>query len=272
MTRRVRGGALVIVLVLAAVLVVRHRARPRYRLAFGEVRTRTAVGLDVARFRESLVRRRAVVAELRRRYPRPAADAAGRARAAGFGLRLTTPLCILGPADLCAALDDSVVACGDGDAQACLAVGQYLEEAPPRPMVGIVFFSYACSAGEREACEHLKVLRELGAAACGPDGDPLGCAWHASRSHDPADQARACELGVADACAFFAVDAPDPGAARVYLERGCQLGSPMVCAELGRRLLPDCDQDCYPPDPVQAAAASTIACEAGDEHACARLP
>jgi len=64
----------------------------------------------------------------------------------------------------------------------------------------------------------------------------------------------------------------EPDKARRYLEAGCQLGSPLLCNELGRRLRPGCrpepDAPCLPPDPDEAAEAREMACEAGFADAC----
>ena len=84
---------------------------------------------------------------------------------------------------------------------------------------------------------------------------------------------QACALGVADACAMMVERlATQRERARKYLEIACELGNPMTCAELGRRLSAGCKDDCYPPDPAAAAAASTIACDVGFTEACAGLP
>ena len=80
----------------------------------------------------------------------------------------------------------------------------------------------------------------------------------------------ACARGVADACALLSQEYADqPARAHAYVATGCQLGSPMLCQELGRRLDPGCTGDCDPPDPATAATARAMACEAGFGEACA---
>lgn len=190
--------------------------------------------------------------------------------------QLMEPRCILGPGELCALLDETVTDCEAGDAQACLAVGQYLEDTPPRPLMARSFFMAACRAGEEIGCERDRVLKDPQAVASCED-DVFRCVWVAYKAHDIARLDEACMLGVADACAVVLYEhdkAGDHARGRAYLEQSCQLGNPMACQELGRRLTSGCvpapedDSPCYAPDPAEAAEALLIACEAGFEEAC----
>lgn len=230
--------------------------------------------LDVGAFRDQLARRRAraqALALRRRAAPDDAGVPTGPPRS-HLAATMLEPACILGPVDLCRAIADTVDACDAGDGQACLAVGQYLEDNPPRPMVALSFYLYACRSGEQGGCDRMAAIKTLAASPAPCDDDPMACAWQALKAQDEARLDRACSLGVADACAFMLDRAEhDPPRARGYLEASCQLGNPMACEELGRRLAPACDEDCYPPDPEAAAEASTIACEVGFAAACLRL-
>jgi hypothetical protein len=172
--------------------------------------------------------------------------------------------------------------CADGDAQACLAVGQYLTDTPPRNLTAIVFFAAACKVGDEVACAREKEIKTPMTAPC--LDDLFRCAWQAYRSQDLARLEEACTEGVADACSWLimkADDLDDLETSRTYLEHACQLGSPLSCQELGRRLDPRCRPErprsedgqpmyfpCFPPDPDQAAEARAIACEAGFAEAC----
>lgn len=191
----------------------------------------------------------------------------------GMSRDLMEPRCILGPAELCAAIDDSAIACDDGDGQACLAVGQYLADTPPRPLIALSFFLYACKSGAEEGCARMKDIKEGPVRPC--EEDIFGCAWKGYRGKDSDRLDDACSLGVADACAWLENHyKDDPARARGYLETSCQLGNPMACNELVQRLTAGCKPDpevgrtCYPPDPAEAEEARTIACEAGFEEAC----
>ncbi|HUQ01913.1 MAG TPA: hypothetical protein VM261_05420 [Kofleriaceae bacterium] len=245
-----------------------------------------AKGVDVERYRASYRQRleaaRQVVA--RRRAAQVAASAgqdAGTAEAQARAAEARTflmremmePQCILGPAELCATIDEPVSDCAAGDGRACLAVGQYLADTPPRPLIAISYFLYACKAGDEEGCKRMKEVKEPTDAPC--TDDVFRCGWLAYRSHDPARLDEACTEGVADACSWLITSydrANDLERSRTYLEAACQLGSPMACNELGRRLMPGCkpeaDEPCYAPDPAEAAEARTIACEAGFAEAC----
>lgn len=181
-------------------------------------------------------------------------------------MSLIEPQCILGPAELCDALRDSVVDCGAGDGAACLAVGQYLADTPPRPLMAISYFMYACRSGEPEGCARMEATKVKPEGPC--EDDVFACGWWGYRQKDEGVLDDACAAGMADACAWM-IDASkgNPARERGYLEIACQLGNPMTCQELARRLSPGCkpepDLPCYAPEPAEAEAARTIACEAG---------
>lgn len=244
--------------------------------------------LDAAALRQALVRRREAIAALRALHPAPGRDRSTQALS-GLLTGLTTPRCILGPAALCDDLADTVLACEDGDAAACLAVGQYLQDEPPRPVIAIAYFVQACRLGDASACARERDLNGSAPMTVPCEDDPVRCALAGMRiDGDPALIERACAAGVADACGHAymllrtaATDAPaDLVRERGYLERGCQLGNPMICAELGRRLSPscgtgcrpgeDCTAPCFPVEPAAAATALEMACLAGFIDACDR--
>lgn len=233
--------------------------------------------VDLERFRARVAVMRTRAAQLRvRRASAPAVrapDGATGSRSARGGLSLLSPQCILGPADLCADLAGTVDACDAGDGAACLAVGQYLQDQPPMPLVANLFFHYACKRGEQAGCDRFAQLKAPTSASSPPCADdPSACAWRAYRDKDPALLDEACSLGVADACAWMMQHhEADPARARIYLESACELGNPMACLELARRLSPRCDEDCYPIDRAQAAIAATVACEVGFDKGCALL-
>lgn len=274
MTRRraLAGAAVVVVLVAAAWWLWRRERRPaRPRV----VPSSTVHRLDVSAFRTQLARRRALAQQLKARTARPLAHPAA-ARRSFLLDSMVRPRCMIGPGELCAILEDPILECDDGDAQACLAIGQYLQDTPPRPLIAVVFFHRACKLGEAEACARVAVFKKDPSRTrivCADD--PLGCAWQAQHAADPVQTDEACTAGVADSCAsmvMLAEDEDDPVAGRAYLEASCQLGNALACWGLADRLSPDCDEaPCYPPDPSQAAAASTIACEAGFIEYCAEL-
>jgi TPR repeat protein len=245
-------------------------------VASGSGAGRVSVERYRASYRQRLEAARQVVA--RRRAAQVTAERAagvgdGGVRRVGMplGRTMMEPQCILGPAELCATIDDTVTACDDGDGQACLAVGQYLIDTPPRPMVALSFLLYACRAGEQEGCARMEESKQPMTAPCAED--PFRCAWTALKAKDKERMDEACTEGVADACTFFLNEyEQEPERARTYLEHSCQLGNPMACMELGRRLSPQCkeapEEPCYAPDADQAAEARTIACEAGFAEAC----
>ena len=190
----------------------------------------------------------------------------GRGAMRDAGKDLIDPSCVLGPAELCDALADLIIDCDAGDASDCLAVGQFLADTPPRPLIAITFFLQACRIGDPTGCERLDALKEPPSVPCAED--PFACGWWAYRSNDAALLDEACTQGVGDACAARSHQTHDDiGRARSYLESACQHGNPMTCMELAHRLSADCVPDelrsCYPPDAAQARAALEIACSAG---------
>lgn len=231
--------------------------------------------LDVAAFRaqvQRLVERGKAIAGAK--SPSAAGSAAGPPKPRGTLAGMLEP-CVLGPAELCTLLAGLVDECDAGDGQTCLAIGQLLADTPPRPLIAIAFFVRACKAGEPTACERYEATRRDSGAPC--EDDPFACGWLGYRSGDPAALARACALGVGDACSKLSMQSEaDPVRAQGYLERACQLGVPMACEELGHRLSPDCaptpTRVCYPPDPTEAQAALEIACAAGWQDACNKTP
>lgn len=274
-----RGRLIVaFVLVMAAVLVAwRHRKQDAARAKTAVVApVDTSHGLDPAAFRDYLARRRAAARAMEERRARAAAhagvaDAGVPPTTHGLMASMVEPRCILGPADLCATITPSVNACDGGDGQACLAVAQFLEDEPPRPLILLTFYMRGCKGGEQAACKRQEQLgKEAAAVAC--KDDLMACAWQGYRAKDATILDEACRLGVADACAFFLGDEGlDVARQRTYLERACQLGNPMACEELANRLSPTCAKDCYEPDRDAAKAAATIACDVGFDVACARL-
>lgn len=228
--------------------------------------------VDVAAFRADVAHRLERVRALAPAPPKPASPTTsasssfGKGVMPGLGAELTKRPCVLGTDALCTAIAPLVTACDGGDARACIAVGSYLADTPPRPLIASVYFLQACRIGDVEGCDRLDDSKGPVPDDCA--ADPFVCAWRAYRAKDQAALDEVCALGVADACAFMA-DATkgDVEVSRAYYEAGCQLGSPMQCAELGHRLQPSCvpspEQVCYPPDPAQAAAALAIACAAG---------
>lgn len=190
-----------------------------------------------------------------------------------FGRRLIEPACVLGPGELCAQLTELIAKCDLGGADACIALGQLLSDTPPRPLIAVGFFVQACRAGDARGCDRMEVLRKEMPSDVTCEDDPFHCAYRAQVTFDEAAFDEACSVGVADSCAMMiTLTEDDPEASRVYVEAACQLGNPMACLELGRRLAPDCqatdEMACYPPDPDQHAAAFAIACEAGWTEAC----
>ncbi len=271
-TRRRLALALALAATVAIALWAGLRRRGRDSEPTRDAVTPTSGGrLDVSRFRERLAQRRARAKAFQ---SRPSTRGKGVSKLGSLGSSMLSPRCILGPADLCDAIASTVADCDAGDGSACLAVGQYLEDAPPRPLIVMSFYFYACKHGEQAGCDRRDALKAPAADPPTPCADdPMACAWQGSRAKDPARLDQACAHGVADACAWMAHHhEADPARARVYFEAGCELGSPLVCDELARRLSPDCDEDCYPSDPAAALAAATIACEVGFDDACARLP
>lgn len=272
-TRRARWwriGAVVAIVAAGALiaLLVRgssapHRARPP---------ARAVVALDVARFRAHVAARRHDAQQLTARG-RPTARHADLDEPPGVRLTrlMIEPQCVIGPAALCALLTEPVDACAEGDARACLALGQYLEDAPPYPMAVLFFYLHGCNLGDAEACARLQAIKGVGLddeVDC--DTDLLACTYRAARARDLVVLDRLCTRGVADACAVVAGEHLDePATMHAYLAAGCQVGGSPACDELARRLAPDCHGDCFAPDPAQAAVAAALACEAGFTAHCA---
>ena len=263
MTRRLGLAGLIGVVIVAAVLW-RCRAKPAPREKAPPAEPR----LDVERLRDTSTRHRQVVQGIAARFPRAAAPTAA-ARPPIFTL-LLSPRCFIGPADLCETLLEPAGACAEGDASACLAVGQYIADTPPRSSIAMSFFRKGCELGDAESCERIKPPAEGEVIDCAVD--LMRCAVQARKQNDRVRGAEACDRGVADACDFMmreAAIARDRDLVRTYLTKGCQLGSPMLCQMLGDRLSPGCTGDCLPPDAERAAAAWAFACESGLETACA---
>jgi hypothetical protein len=228
--------------------------------------------IDVAAFQSDLAQRLDRARKLAPAQPKPSSPPTSTSKffrtgvVPHAGAQLIEHQCTIGPQALCTALTPLVTLCDDGDALSCMAVGEYLADTPPRPLIANVYFLQACRIGDAEGCDRLDDLKGPVPDDCA--ADVFACAWRAYRAHDEAALDQACALGVADACAgmAFATKA-DAEVSRAYLEAGCQLGSPQQCAELAHRLEPACapsaEQVCYPPDPAQAAAALAIACAAG---------
>jgi hypothetical protein len=267
-TRPALGIALVAAAAAGALLLARDCGGAQERPAGARrdadrPRTVTRRALEIERFRANVRARRAAAARL----PRPAGPASTSGRLVAF---LTAPRCILGPGELCALVSDTVEACDAGDAEACLAAGQYLEDHPPRAMVVVGVYHRGCELGSIPACERVRELRDPTrpiAALCADD--PVACAWAGMRAKDRDALDQACGDGVADACAYVVYQlAEDDPAKRDYLVVACELGNAMACEYLATALSPACTEDCLPPDPVQAAAAALIACEAGFTEVC----
>jgi hypothetical protein len=263
--KRRRLGAIVLLglaVVLIAVLWRRRTAAPSRAKPPSD-----APSLEVSRLREATARQREAVRGIAARFPR-AAPATG-ARPRSILTKLVSNYCFIGPRDLCDTLLEPAGACADGDASACLAVGQYIADTPPRSTVARLFFRKGCELGDAAACQRIKELADGEIVDCA--ADVLRCAIQARRDEDPVRSHEACELGVADACDFMMREAAiggDRAQVRAYLAKGCQLGSPMLCEMLGSRLAPGCKGDCLPPDPEQSAAALAFACESGHTEAC----
>jgi hypothetical protein len=194
--------------------------------------------------------------------PRP--DGTWPQQGAGVTLGLSHGLlhpCDLGPRAVCDALEPLTRDCDGGDATACVAVGEYLADTPPFPASAGLYFFQACRIGDAASCARYFALREPSELPCA--ADPFACGWRATQGDDAVRLDEACSLGVADACAVLAWNETDDTFDRGYLEAACQLGSPLSCRDLARRTSPDCEEDCYEPDELEATAAFAIACEAG---------
>jgi hypothetical protein len=256
------AAALVAVLALAIRCITRDRPRPRI------VSTRTTTRLDLGAFRSQLAVRRAAAEELRRRVAARAHSAETTWPRTRPAEHLLFPTCQVGPADLCASLADAATACDDGDGASCLAIAQYLDDVPPHNLT-LAIYKLACDKGEQAGCDRMARIMALPAEPTQPCADDLlACQWQAMKAHDPVRFDEACSLGVADACALMLDFVDDPERQRDYLERACQLGNTFACMDVSYRLTPECEEGCYPPDPVASSLAAEIACEAGHAIAC----
>ncbi len=227
--------------------------------------------LDVAAFRAELAQRKAkidVLVSYEATKPPQVIKPYEPPEATTMISLLVDPECNIGPGELCKSLEDIIRACDVGDAAACLAVAQYLQDTPPRPPRGVLMFLLAaCKRGETSACERVEALKQPFTGTCADD--PIACATHALRAQDRYLLGQACEAGVAETCAWLGKNVGNADARRRYLEASCQLGRAAACADLGNRLSPSCTgEECYAPDAEQAAAALAIACAAGYTSAC----
>ena len=161
--------------------------------------------LDVAAFRAELAQRKAKVDALRTREdPKPDEPAKPYEppQASTMIALLVDPECNIGPGELCKGLEDIIRACDVGDAAACLAVAQYLQDTSPRPPRGVLMFLLAaCKRGEASACERVEALKQPFTGTCADD--PIACATHALRAQDRYLLGQACEAGVAETCAWL---------------------------------------------------------------------
>lgn len=265
---RIRGARAGWVLLAAAAAVaiasaaVCTRGEPRARRWRPPAR---ATALDAERLRAHVAARMTAARRMASvTAPRPPAP-----QATGVAVllrQMIAPTCAIGPAELCALIADTVDACAAGDARACLAVGQYLEEAPPYPVTAGWFYVAGCKLGDADACARDAQIR-AGSDDC--TVDRLACLARARRDGDLATLDRVCADGVADACGALAAEYVDePALLHRYLTTGCQAGGTPACAELARRLAPSCAGACLPSDPAQATIAATIACDAGFADVC----
>lgn len=176
--------------------------------------------------------------------------------------------CDLGPRELCDALREVITQCADQDAEACLVVGRYVEDTPPRATLGMVFFGMACRHGNAEACERMEQLNSNEPFVC--EDDPFRCAHRAivDNEHGQDLAERSCARDVGDGCTWAANLLDQRGGdSRPFLEQACELGQPQACRELATRLSADCKptpgSPCYEPDAAETDAALEIACAAG---------
>ncbi|MDX2086995.1 MAG: hypothetical protein SFX73_04050 [Kofleriaceae bacterium] len=266
------GGAAVIAIVMIAWRVTREQpATPPPTAKPAPTKRVERMAVDVAKYkamRQVLIDRAKALAARRPAPPPerqvPEKDAKGRPAVSS----LVSPMCKVGPAELCETIANIAADCDALDGQACLAVGQLLADTPPRSMLARVFFARACEAGEQEACARVKLLDGPEPVAC--ETDVFACGWRAWKAQDPVALEEACAYGVSEACIqLVPLRDGDPVKGRAYLEHGCQLGDPNACEGLGFMLSAACDDPaCFPPDPEQSKAAYAIACAAGWESAC----
>lgn len=258
----VAGGGLVAAGVLAWLLAHRDTATPpprphREPLDVEAFRAELSARLDHARH---LVPPPKPPAPPTRRWPDQ-----GRGAIPGMGTYDLAP-CLLGPAEMCAALTPLVTGCDDGDASDCLAVGQFLVDTPPRPLIARTYFIQACRIGDPTGCERADELDPKSGLSC--EQNAVACTLRGLVTHNPELLEDACTRGVADACSILSSFVEgDVDRARGLLARSCQLGFPLACLALGKRLSADCvtteSIPCFPPDPDQATAALAIARAAG---------
>jgi len=235
--------------------------------------------LDVEAFREQLAERVRRARRLAAQRPAPKARSAawsmqGEGVVPGMAMGMIDPQCYLGPRAVCDALAGLAAECDSGDALACIAIGQYLADTPPRMLVAHMFFYQACKIGEPEGCARLDDLLPSSTVPC--EADPFACGWRAYRMDDPELHEQACSLGAAESCSMLAMKTTDLGRSRAYQETACQLGSPLGCWGLALALDPDCEEHenmrCYEPNEAEAKQALAMACETGwmDAQACSR--
>jgi len=257
-----------------------HRAPQAHReVAHPVTGARTGrVRLDVAAFERARAARLARARELAARRAEHRADPPVLPVRLRLGKMLVDGGCVIGPHELCESLTATIADCESGDAATCLAIGQLLADTPPKPLVASAFFLQACASGSREGCERNAQLQASGSDAPSPscEDDALACAWRGYRDHDPAILDDACAHDVADACLWMISQVGDDLArSREYLERACQLGSSIACAELALRLSASCRPGasaetsvCYPADEAEASRARAIGCAAGWGSGC----
>ena len=252
-------GAVAVVGAIALGLVLRTPdAKPT-----PQFESRPTRQLDVEKFRADIAKRKAKVEALRGSATGSAVAEPAKPYAAPATNSLVTfvvsPTCNIGPGELCTSLESVIVACDKGDAASCLAVAQYLQDTPPRPLKGVLAFMVsACKRGDQTACARMEEIKGPLTKPCAEE--PIGCAYHALKSQDPAWLVASCNAGVADTCEWLSKNVGDADKRRGYLEASCQLGSPSACLDLGQQLAKT--------DPEQAAAALAIACAAGHQEAC----
>lgn len=250
---------------------------PETKRAVWNIRWRlgATVGLMMAAALVALAVREAREARPRARppYDEPTRLDRTRSVSAGMVVMMVEPLCILGPAALCARIRSAVVACADGSAGPCWEVAQYLESTPPYPTAVMFFYQQGCRLGDAKACARQRSVEFHRQRKSDCDVDRLACAVRARRDGDLAALEHLCTRGVGDACgALSAQHAAVPALERKYLVAACQAGNPMACNELAWRQAPDCDGEaCFAPEAAQAAMAATVACEAGFTRLCASL-
>jgi len=246
-------GAVVVVGAIAFGVVTRTSQRPPPK-----IEARPTRKLDVDKFRADLAQRKAKVEAIRSKAPEPAKPYTPPATSSLVSF-VVSPTCNIGPGELCTSLESVIVECDKGDATSCLAIAQYLQDTPPRPVKGVIAFMItACKRGDQTACARVEEIKGPLNKPCAED--PIACGHHALKSQDPAWLVASCNAGVADSCEWLSKNVGDADKRRGYLEGSCQLGSPTACMELGQQLAQS--------DPEQAKVALAIACAAGHQEAC----